>query len=150
MEWRSISNYQNYEVSSTGKIRNKRTGKELSQNVRSGKGYLSVTLYDKGRGRSEYVHRLVALSFVHGHFLFAQVNHIDGDKGNNHCNNLEWCTPQENHDHKVVNHLTSRKGLSKESDLVIISHLKAGKSVREVSRLTGVSRQVVTRLSESY
>lgn len=102
MDWKDISEYPNYEVSSSGIIRNKKTKRHLRQQVRNSGGYLSVTLYHNGRGKSHYVHRVVALAHLAGHFLFAQVNHKDSNTHNNCVNNLEWCTPQENTDHKVA------------------------------------------------
>jgi hypothetical protein len=45
------------------------------------------------------VHRLVAGAFVPGYRRGLHVNHIDGDKLNNHADNLEWVTCQENSDH---------------------------------------------------
>ena len=40
-----------------------------------------------------------------------EVNHIDGNKQNNHINNLEWCTSSENKIHAQLNGLRrSRKG----------------------------------------
>lgn len=50
-----------------------------------------------GKGVNRYVHRLVAEAFhADTHFNGAQVNHIDGDKNNNHYSNLEWVTRSQN------------------------------------------------------
>ena len=49
-------------------------------------------------GKAMYHHRLVALHFLNTK-LNQCVNHIDGDKLNNHYSNLEWTTYKENSKH---------------------------------------------------
>jgi hypothetical protein len=60
-------------------------------------------------GNNHYrVHRLVLMTF--GSFPISdkmQVNHIDGNKANNHIGNLEWVTSQENVIHAYKNNLTN-------------------------------------------
>ena len=53
------------------------------------------------------IHRLVAQAFITYSNHKPQVNHIDGDKSNNHFTNLEWCTAQENMEHSVVNRISA-------------------------------------------
>lgn len=76
-------------------------------------GYYIVCLKKlDGTYKKISVHRLVAQTFIVNPDNKPQVNHKDGNKLNNHVNNLEWVTSQENiiHAHKL--------GLSKTSDLV--------------------------------
>ena len=47
----------------------------------------------------KYVHRLVATYFCPNPENKRTVNHIDGNKSNNHYSNLEWATHAENHQH---------------------------------------------------
>ena len=45
------------------------------------------------------IHRIVALTFIPNPDNKPQVNHIDGNKFNNDCSNLEWATVLENTEH---------------------------------------------------
>lgn len=55
-----------------------------------------------GKRKTPTIHRLVALAFIDNPQNKPQVNHIDGNKQNNHFSNLEWATNQENHNHKLI------------------------------------------------
>ena len=73
-------------------------------------GYREVYLYhpDKGIIRKK-VHQIVAQCFIYNsdpQHRF-QVNHLDGNKANNHISNLEWCTPYENNLHARVTGLNN-------------------------------------------
>lgn len=62
-------------------------------------GYELVQLKNRGRHRNFSVHRLVAIHFIENPNSKLEVNHIDGNKLNNHVCNLEWVTPKENMSH---------------------------------------------------
>lgn len=59
------------------------------------RGYYSVGI----RRKTHMVHRLVAQAFIPNPEKKPFVNHIDGNKLNNHVSNLEWCTVRENNLH---------------------------------------------------
>ena len=65
-------------------------------------GYLTyVITLNNGKSKRIPSHRLVAKTFLQTVEGKEHVNHIDGDKLNNHHSNLEWCTPAENIKHSV-------------------------------------------------
>lgn len=63
------------------------------------RGYLHVRLRKDNRHKNFLVSRLVAQAFIPNPLNLPQVNHIDGNKLNNHVLNLEWCTNGENQKH---------------------------------------------------
>lgn len=92
-EWIETYTFPNYEISSWGRIRNKRTGYILKP-FPDRYGYLRLSL---GNVDNVYIHRLVCETFYGPpKDRRYQVNHIDGDRQNNHVLNLEWCSPSEN------------------------------------------------------
>jgi hypothetical protein len=94
--WKVVEDYPSYEVSSAGRVR--RDGKFI-KSVASTRGYLRVSLSKDGKPKGFFVHRLVAKAFIKNPENKPQVNHIDGDPGNNFISNLEWVTAQENERH---------------------------------------------------
>lgn len=64
------------------------------------RGYVMVSLWDKGEKKQRTVHRLIAETLLaDSYFEGAEVNHIDGNKENNKVENLEWVTSSENTKH---------------------------------------------------
>lgn len=59
-------------------------------------GYFRIKLSDR---KIHPLHRLVAGAFCPNPENKKYVNHIDGNKENNSCDNLEWVTVQENNQH---------------------------------------------------
>ena len=99
-EWLPINDYENYEVSSLGQVRNKQTKRILKAG--SNGGYLSVGLRQNGSSKSCSVHRLVAFAFIENPENKAHVNHKDKVRSNNTVSNLEWVSPLENNIHKCL------------------------------------------------
>lgn len=89
--WKIVVDHANYSISDCGEVRNNRTNRMLIP-VLTKNGYLRVGL----DGKLCRIHRLVAEAFIDNPNGYTQVNHIDGNKCNNHVNNLEWCTPSQN------------------------------------------------------
>ena len=98
--WKVVEDYPNYEVSNLGRVRNKSTGRLMTQKIGREGHYMSVYLSNKGKENTQRVHRLVADAFL-GKHPDLMVNHIDGNKLNNNVSNLEWCTSGENNRHAI-------------------------------------------------
>lgn len=107
--WRDIEGYEGlYKVSNIGRVRSTPrtfTKGGILRIYKAGAGYLKLTLTKNGRQQQFYVHRLVARAFAPNPDNLPQINHIDGDKENNHINNLEWCNSADNMRHAWSNKL---------------------------------------------
>lgn len=94
--FKSIELNPKYEASTWGNIRRKGSIKNLKFTITK-KGYYITHL---GRGITIKVHRIIANTFLENKsHINLQVNHKDGNKLNNHINNLEYCTQSENFKH---------------------------------------------------
>lgn len=112
MNWKTIKEATNYEVSTDGQIRNKTT-KYILKGRLSKSGYLQVSLKinETNKFSNRYIHRIVAQTFIENPENKREVNHIDGNKINNNLENLEWVTSSENqkHRHRNGNKKTSNR-----------------------------------------
>lgn len=105
--WKTIEDFPNYSVSSDGRVRKDSSGKILIA-TRDSRGYPSLSLKDENGWHTKMVHRLVAKAFVENPYEKRSVNHIDGNKSNNHISNLEWVTNSENMSHAYATGLKHR------------------------------------------
>ena len=84
--WKKI--FENYEVSSCGRIRNSLTLKILKTH-KEDDGYIRIRIHGHG---SHYVHRLVAIGFIENINNYPTVDHIDRQRDNNNVENLRWAS----------------------------------------------------------
>ncbi len=90
----------------------------------------------------QYVHRLVAEKFIPNPLNKKSINHKDGNRSNNHVNNLEWATRRENCEHARLNGLSEKKSqnipdLTYEQVKLIFDMRRNGETYKSISEYIG-------------
>lgn len=89
-EWKKIDKFPLYDVSTLGRVRNRKTLRILAQQVQ-GSGNTIVCLSNRGKIRTYSVNRLMLETFKPIEGMDAMnVKYKDGLKYNNVLDNLEW------------------------------------------------------------
>lgn len=152
MEFIKIESEPKYEISKTGIIRNIITKKPKKQYLNS-MGYPMISISHKNQSNPHRVHRLLANTFIPNPENLPEINHKDGNKTNNHLNNLEWCTHLENMNHAfttgLANNTGIQNGMSKLNDMQakeIKLLLDKGISQYKISKLYNVSRSAILKI----
>lgn len=155
--WMLARGFPSYEVSDLGRVRRREAGRGarawlvLTPQLRPDRR-LNVCLRLDGRVYSRRIHLLVMEAFHGERPLGMEVNHRDGDPGNNCLSNLEWTTPAANKRHAVAMGLIrggERHGLARLSDADVEEvrrRCAAGELQRVVGADFGISQGQVTNL----
>lgn len=141
-EFRTIPSYPRYSINRLGTIRDDETlgFVGISSNA---DGYMTCWLlsYTSSKKTMVLVHRLVAETWLNPpkDKFKVEINHINGNKADNHVSNLEWVTKAENAEHaaKYLNPITSVKRACLTRDFYtgeILEH----PTLREAGRYMGV------------
>ena len=94
--WKEIADFPCYFVSNLGRVKSEKTRRYGSSFIMKTNydrdGYLMLVLCKDNKKYTRHVHRLVAATFIENQSHLPCINHIDENKTNNRCDNLEWCT----------------------------------------------------------
>lgn len=151
--WKPIVGYDGkYEISNLGNIKSLRRFKKnnsklqlveeklLSKYTNPKNGYVYVYLCNDGNYKNIRVHKLVAEAFIDNPNNYKSINHIDGNKTNNHVDNLEWCTQSYNNiDAK------KRNGIY-DNDDKIVELYNIYKNCKKVANIIGVCSETVRQV----
>ena len=144
----------NFMISSKGRIFSlnfNKSGeiKELKTTLNKD-GHKQITLKFKGKNYSRRIHRLVAEAFIPNPNCLPQVNHIDEDKSNNRCDNLEWCDSKYNCNYGSRNKKgsenrlnidhTPKRVICLETKEIYDSMAQASKEIYNTDNANGISR----------
>lgn len=156
--WEKLKNYEDsHQVSNLGKVRTvertvkglnglrKYKSKLLTIFIRKKDSYCRICLCKNGEERIEYLHRIVAETFIENPENKPQVNHKNGIKSDNRVENLEWCTPKENTHHGFLTGLTTRYGGENSTNWYIPKEI-----VKELYKLAHYSGRTLSSISEEY
>jgi len=89
-----VKDFKNYLINKEGNVYSVPYKKIMKQQANND-GYLGIQLSNDGNRISYLVHRLVAMHFVTQPKGKDYVSHKDGNKLNNHADNLEWLSSSE-------------------------------------------------------
>lgn len=136
-EWKELTDYPGYSVSSIGRVMSPR-GKILTQRIVQ--GYAKVSISDKGR----YVHRLVASAFLGKKEEKMDVNHKDRNKTNNKVENLEWVTRSDNMKHAIDTGVSYTKSICRVNNNGDV--LEEFKTIVEASKKYNISDSSIIKV----
>jgi len=143
--------YKNYYVTEDGRVISKnrkykdRDYKEIKPNIKRS-GYANAILSIEGKVKHVPIHRLVAETYIPNPNNLPCVNHVDGDKLNNHITNLEWVDYKENIAHAIVTGLKQsiageanpKAKINRAVAEQIRTDYKTIKSYRKLAKLYGI------------
>ena len=121
--WKDIQGYEGlYQVSNYGRVKSlerkvkskggfRKVSERILKPMVTSYGYRAVSFYNPNNKKYK-IHRLVVQAFLNNPNNYEQVNHIDGDKTNNHVDNLEWCSHEMNMQHAHKTGLKNMKHLT--------------------------------------
>ncbi len=153
-----------YEITPEGRIFSRCDGREMASS-NGPKGYKHIRLknpqFSKNEdGRKTYkVHRLVAMFHLPDYAETLQVNHKNGDKGDNRVENLEMVTNQENvrHAWKYLDKEGRRRKQLGERNLVVFRHkwvrvrqLLDGEIIAEFDSIAEAARKICGRADSIF
>ena len=143
-EWIKVIGYEDYMVSNTGKLKRKERILKPDYN----KGYFRYTLCKNNQTKRFLAHRLVAICFIQNPNDKRFVNHIDGDKLNNHVTNLEWCTSSENeiHSYNRLGKINSQRKLNIHEVNDILNNAIKGVNTLDFIIKYNVSRKTILNI----
>ncbi len=106
----------------------------------NGIGYKMVSMKQNKKYKMIYVHRLVAQCFLENEneLKCNEVNHIDGNKSNNHFKNLEWCTRAQNMKHAADNGLMGKRSIYFGKKVININTGEIYETAKDASIISGI------------
>ena len=150
-EWRTIPEFENYEVSESGQIRRRLPGNRtrpgrIKQPQVNSWGYLFLVLRLDGKGYAVKVHSLVAAAFIGPQPLGHDVHHKDFTKLNNHHSNLEYI-PRCLHGHNGFKGEKNPNSKLTESDVLQMRKLrKEGWQYPDLVNQFGMPKRSIKRI----
>lgn len=149
--WKEIIGYENYLISSDGRIKSKKYNAEMKPTISN--GYLRIGLHKNGKQTTYAVHRLVAIAFIDNPKDYKQVNHKNGIRDDNKVENLEWCDNSINQLHRI--HILKRRNLRgeekmetilTENQVKLIPTLLLSKTCTEIAKEYKVGKTTITEI----
>ena len=94
-EYKFIKDFENYEVSNFGNVKNSITGRILKNQIYNN-GYFYVKLCKDGKTLNKTIHKLVGNAFLPNPENKRCIDHVDNNRLNNNVENLRFASHSEN------------------------------------------------------
>jgi len=110
--WLPIKDYDNYEISICGQVRNSKTKRILKQRINKD-GYYIINLYQNSQPTTYTIHRIVATHFIPNLRNDECIDHKNNNRLDNTVSNLRWCNLFENQHNRQLskNNTSGSKGI---------------------------------------
>lgn len=152
--YKECEEYPDYYVSRCGKVIRGRSKKQMKQVPHGKPAYLTIRTCVNNVPKNTKVHRMIALSWLSNDDPDnkIQVNHKDGNKFNNHVDNLEWVTESQNQRHALDTGLKGKGSELYNSQLdeyqvhEVCKFLVDGHLVKDVADRFGCSKDIVRKI----
>lgn len=142
---KDILNYEGlYQVTTGGAVYAINTKRWLKPKIVKD-GVLVVRLSKNGIKKRFLVHRLVALAYIPNIDNKPQVDHIDGNKHNNHVSNLRWCTNTENQEFRDAQGNSGKNDKAKLIQWGDDTYGSIGKLAKVIAESRGSSHETVRK-----
>lgn len=105
--WKEVPGFPNYEASTHGRLRNKKTGKKLEGTINPS-GYIRVSLPKKSK---KSMHRLIAVTWIPNDDPSNKttVDHINRIKTDNRAINLRWASQKQQNQNKTIGRISFKR-----------------------------------------
>ncbi len=165
--WKDIKGYEGYyQVSNLGRVKSLKRKASLGRGYyriitnrimrihKNNYGYEKISLSKNGKDKECSVHGLVAKTFLTNPENKRTINHIDGNKVNNHVSNLEYATDKENIAHAIRTGLTDRYFLrdNRYVDKIVSQYTLQGEFIKkydtqlQAQKFTGIHNSAISRV----
>lgn len=113
--WKKIKEFDDYLISTSGKVFSLKTNKIVKNILNQHTGYLAIGLHENGTAKTKAIHRLVAETFIPNLDNKPCVDHINGIKTDNRVENLRWVTHKENSNNSAtINYMKQKVWINEE------------------------------------
>jgi DNA-binding transcriptional regulator YiaG len=137
----------NYIVYSDGKVWSKTRNLFLEGRIDYRHGYHSYRIDRKWK----LAHRLVGECFIENPKNLPEINHKDGNKLNNHLENLEWSTKSYNMNHAYATGLCYTQGENHPKSFLTEKQVKEIRELKnltqsQIAKMYGVHRALIGKI----